>query len=489
MEEEEGENYPMEQHRVTQHRVLLIITPEKEVFHLITSEWWMEEVNMRLQPWRQIEARQERHYVSVTPPLSMKVNHSRARGFLDFSAQTPLPQLTQSSMDLLIWNYRGAGNKRFKRNMRELVRIHKPYLLVLLETKVEFSAMGMFFNRMGFTTSAHVDPIGRSGGIWMNYSDWILSAIYASPCTNKRAELWQTLEDTAQAMSEPWLVAGHFNDFANQSEKRSLLGGHNRSQNQDQRRTQKFLDRMNNCNLMDLGCTGPRLTWTNNRKGWANTMVRLDRAMCNTEWRATFPIGLVQNLPRTDSDHSPLMIFTQGKVPPSPRGNSFKFMAAWISHMDFQSVVESNWTNSPPHLMDKLEKLACKASEWNKDKFGNIFRNKRDARELSFKCGIPLTENLGKYLGVPLIHGRVNRGHFSTILEKMQNRLAGWKASVLSLAGRTTLIQSVSSALPAYTMQTMDVPVKVCNDIDRLNRKFLWGDTIEKRKMHLVNWE
>ncbi|KAI8019705.1 hypothetical protein LOK49_LG04G01246 [Camellia lanceoleosa] len=70
-------------------------------------------------------------------------------------------------MDLLIWNCRGASNKRFKRNMRELVRIHKSDLLVLMETKVEFSAMGMFFNRMGFTTSAHVDPIGRSGGIWI----------------------------------------------------------------------------------------------------------------------------------------------------------------------------------------------------------------------------------------------------------------------------------------------------------------------------------
>ncbi|XP_028051338.1 uncharacterized protein LOC114255988 [Camellia sinensis] len=52
-------------------------------------------------------------------------------------------------------------------------------------------------------------------------------------------------------------------------------------------------------------------------------------------------------------------------------------MAAWISYIDFQSVVESNWVNSLPSLMDKLEKLACKASEWNKDKFGNIFRNKR----------------------------------------------------------------------------------------------------------------
>ncbi|GMP53441.1 hypothetical protein CsSME_00018893 [Camellia sinensis var. sinensis] len=65
---------------------------------------------------------------------------------------------------------------------------------------------------------------------------------------------------------------------------------------------------------MDLECIGPRLTWSNNRKGWANTMVRLDRAMCNTEWRTTFPDGSVWNLPRTYSDHSPMMVFTQEMV-------------------------------------------------------------------------------------------------------------------------------------------------------------------------------
>ncbi|KAI7996804.1 hypothetical protein LOK49_LG10G02048 [Camellia lanceoleosa] len=68
---------------------------------------------------------------------------------------------------------------------------------------------------------------------------------------------------------------------------------------------------MSNCKLMDLGCSGPRLTWSNNRKGWANTMVRLDRAMCNTECRTSFPDGAVRNLPRTYSDHSPMMVFTQ----------------------------------------------------------------------------------------------------------------------------------------------------------------------------------
>ena len=85
------------------------------------------------------------------------------------------------------------------------------------------------------------------------------------------------------------------------------------NQSQDQRRARKFIERVNNCNLMDLGCTGPKLTWSNNRKGWAITMVRLDSAMCNTEWRSSFSDDLDLNLPRTYSDHSPLMIFTQGK--------------------------------------------------------------------------------------------------------------------------------------------------------------------------------
>lgn len=56
------------------------------------------------------------------------------------------------------------------------------------------------------------------------------------------------------------------------------------------------------------------MTWSNNRKGWANTMVRLDRALCNTEWRTNFPDGAVRNLPRTYSDHSPMMVFTQGRI-------------------------------------------------------------------------------------------------------------------------------------------------------------------------------
>lgn len=71
----------------------------------------------------------------------------------------------------------------------------------------------------------------------------------------------------------------------------------------------------------------------------------------------------------------------------------------------------------------------------------------------------------------------------------MQNRLSGWKVNTLSMASRATLIKSVSSAIPSYTMQTMLIPKRVSNDIDRLNRNFLCGGTLEKKKIHLVNWD
>ncbi|KAL7219921.1 hypothetical protein ACSBR2_012893 [Camellia fascicularis] len=161
-----------------------------------------------------------------------------------------------------------------------------------------------------------------------DYPEWLLIAVYASPISNKRGEIWASLGHTAQNNSAPWMIAGDFNDFASHSEKRHSAGSSNQSSSQDQRRINKFSERMNNCNLMDLGCSGLRLTWTNNRQCWVNTMVRLDRAMCNSERRTSFPEGLVRNLPRTYSNHSPMMIFTQGISPFNPSCKLFKFEAA-----------------------------------------------------------------------------------------------------------------------------------------------------------------
>ncbi|XP_028113727.1 uncharacterized protein LOC114311755 [Camellia sinensis] len=183
-------------------------------------------------------------------------------------------------LKLLFWNCRGAGNKIFKRNLVEIIRSHKPEILILMETKVAFSRMGNFFNRLGFTASTIVDPVSRVSGFWIvwytnhvnvkassvgsqdihttvhkkDYEEWVLVAVYASQNPTLKEELWNELEEVANNMEKSWLVAGDFNDYTSQSERRSF------SINQSSTKSQKFLERINNCNLIDLGSLGPRMT-------------------------------------------------------------------------------------------------------------------------------------------------------------------------------------------------------------------------------------
>ena len=113
--------------------------------------------------------------------------------------------------------------------------------------------MGNFFNNLGFTIATIVDPIGNSGGIWLiwdisqvnvrassvsnqtiqatihteDYEEWGMNAVYASPNPVAREALWEDLEATASNLNQSWLVAGDFNDYTNQSERRSFSLTHN----------------------------------------------------------------------------------------------------------------------------------------------------------------------------------------------------------------------------------------------------------------------
>ncbi|XP_050386378.1 uncharacterized protein LOC126802738 [Argentina anserina] len=111
------------------------------------------------------------------------------------------------------------------------------------------------------------------------------------------------------------------------------------------------------------------------------------------------------------------------------------------------------------------------------------------AYTISKTCGSPITEDLGKYLGMPLIHSRTNKFTYIGIVDKVQNRLSSWKSKVVTMAGRLTLVQSVTFDIPFYAMQTAKLPISLCEKIDKLNRDFIWGDIENKRRVHLMNWD
>lgn len=76
---------------------------------------------------------------------------------------------------------------------------------------------------------------------------------------------------------------------------------------------------------------------------------------------------------------------------------------------------------------------------------------------------------------------------FQDIIDRVQNKLQGWKANLLSQVGRTTLISSVLQALPLYSFSCFRIPEFVCNKLDEIVRSFQWGHNVGDRKLHLLN--
>lgn len=111
------------------------------------------------------------------------------------------------------------------------------------------------------------------------------------------------------------------------------------------------------------------------------------------------------------------------------------------------------------------------------------------AEDICNMSGFTRTVDLERYLGVPMLHKRVTKGIYWTVVEQAQKRLAGWKANQLSLAGRITLCHFVVMALPTCTRQTTRLPNGVCDTIEKFCRKFIWGETETSRKIHLINWD
>ena len=96
--------------------------------------------------------------------------------------------------------------------------------------------------------------------------------------------------------------------------------------------------------------------------------------------------------------------------------------------------------------------------------------------QISNVPSMPRTDDFGKYLGAPTINGKVTTATYQEVIERVDRKLASWKAKCLSLAGRVTLIQATVTAIPAYTMQTEKIPRSVCDELDGKLRKFLLGE-------------
>lgn len=215
-----------------------------------------------------------------------------------------------------------------------MLNYYKPTLVILVKTHL--TDHNMLRDDFGFNELVESPVEGNSGGmviIWNNalitveqvavtnqtihcmvqvnstLTPFMLSTIYAKNSQLHRRELWQYLRTIADQYKGPWMVGGDFNDIVNAHEK---FGGKQIHVN----RSNNFLKCLNYCSLVDLGYCGSKFTWTNKRKIGDLILERIDRVIANYEWLTLFSEAHILHLPRTHSDHCPLLLSLNSFRPP-----------------------------------------------------------------------------------------------------------------------------------------------------------------------------
>lgn len=108
--------------------------------------------------------------------------------------------------------------------------------------------------------------------------------------------------------------------------------------------------------------------------------------------------------------------------------------------------------------------------------------------ESSLSC--PIEAFPCTYLGLPISHKKLHKDVLLSWIEKIADRLPGWKASLLNLDGRTALVCFVLSAIPVYLLIVFNVPKWFIKALYKITKGFLWkGRREENGGSCLVAWE
>ena len=70
-------------------------------------------------------------------------------------------------MNVIAWNCRGTRKTAFRSHVRELVRIHDPAILIVMETRVGGDRAKAITDDLPFDGAIHTDTMGYAGGLWL----------------------------------------------------------------------------------------------------------------------------------------------------------------------------------------------------------------------------------------------------------------------------------------------------------------------------------
>ncbi|GLJ18020.1 hypothetical protein SUGI_0317720 [Cryptomeria japonica] len=94
-----------------------------------------------------------------------------------------------------------------------------------------------------------------------------------------------------------------------------------------------------------------------------------------------------------------------------------------------------------------------------------------------------------KYLGVLINTGSKQSQIWEEVINKCKAKSAQWKNRWLSQVGRLTMIKSVLSAIPIYSMSCFRMSYLTSKKLDGMLKKFIWEGAKEERRIPLINWD
>ncbi|GLT96466.1 hypothetical protein SLE2022_140850 [Rubroshorea leprosula] len=298
-------------------------------------------------------------------------------------------------MKVISWNSRGVLYRPFKRKVKELLRSHKPDIICFMETKVEFGSGALYFmRRYGYSLQFQVPASGFAGGLWLFWKGTVqLSVIFS---TNQavqclvlfrgsslfltfgyvrlqesfKDDFWTHLQDWKASHSGAWVLMGDLNDVASMDEVSPRSAA---TFNQ----TQRFQNHLEDCGLMNMETLGCKYTWCRMRNGRPVLCERLDRILLNSDSQLLLQGAKAFNLPRTCSDHYPILLnmYTAASYPLVNKPTRFE--AAWLSRDEFSRVFTDAWSQHSNDLASTINKTGKACISWSKTAFGDIFRQKR----------------------------------------------------------------------------------------------------------------
>ncbi|KAI0506993.1 hypothetical protein KFK09_013111 [Dendrobium nobile] len=127
----------------------------------------------------------------------------------------------------------------------------------------------------------------------------------------------------------------------------------------------------------------------------------------------------------------------------------------------------------------------------NFDKCSVMFsKNQRNQDMLCQALSIYNVTSKITYLGIPISFHKLKVIDFLPLMDKLHKKFTGWKANLLSLAGRLQYLKFTIQNTIAYWIRGSILPKTVIKFFRKTCSKFLFfGDIASLSKLHMVSWE